>query len=102
MPPLTRSLRMSLNNFADGFTFTPSKRWGGSGGTYTVRTPRVRKVKVAITPAIASLTQNEDSDGRSLEGHRAMVEWYADRYASGLDPLTGNPLTDAVELTRYN
>jgi hypothetical protein len=83
--------------FVDGLVITP---WGGREIALTNK--RQRRVKPAITPAIVSLTQNEDSGGRSLEGHRAMVEWYADRYAKGRDPLTGNPLTDAVELTRYN
>ena len=86
-----------------------SKRWGGKGweeqpdGTFKRedRTIRINKPKPAkkvreIKPAIVALT-NDDSQGRTIEEHRAIIDRMGNRYDNGCSPLTKQPITDREE-----
>ena len=57
------------------------------------------KRNIITHPTIAN---NDDVNGRTLEGHRAQVELYAQAYANGFDPLTGADLRDVQSFEFYD
>ena len=57
------------------------------------------KRNIITHPTIAN---NDDVNGRTLEGHRAQVELYAQAYANGFDPLTGTDLRDVQSVEFYD
>lgn len=88
-----------VNAWATGldFDFT-GRQWGGTG-SIKVKKRKPVKAKRTIKPAIAALASEFDSGGRSLPDHQAMVDWYGERYDSGVSLFTDAKIIDPKEAT---